>query len=221
MTISFTTNTTSSRTVTSGYKASSSTTTPSLPKLQYWLINLAKSGDLDGALKLFNSMVKSNQHVNPNIYCSILKYAAEYQDEVVFSTILSCIKDHNVPLDIHLHTVIISGTLNFYGYDEAMKMYDLMIEEGFTLHKNLLNILFKNRLVNGDVENSMMYFELCLKQSTLPPKHLLKEFIFFCLDKQLPEGVMKLLQYYSSLHIPLEEDLVHQLKQYYDESNIW
>jgi len=225
-TVGFATNATSSSLTTSNYKTYTdvnpktiATTDPSLPKLQYRLINLAKSGELDGALKLLNSMLESNYHVNPNIYCSLLKYAAEFQDESMFSTVLSYVKDHRVPHDIQLHIIIVSGTLKFYGYDEAMKVYDVMINEGFTLHMNLLNILFKNRLVNRDVKNSMMYFELYLEQSTLPPMGLIKEFISFCLDKQLSDGVTKLLQYYSSLHIPLEEDLVYYLKYYYEELN--
>ena len=192
---------------------------PSLFKLQYKLINLAKSGELDGALKLLNYMIKSNYHINLNIYCSLLKYATEYQHESVFSTILSYIKDHNVSHDVQLYTAIVSGTLTFYGYDEAMKVYDLMINEGFSLRKDLLNVLFKNRLANGDIKNSIMYFEVYLEQSTLPPVHLIKQFITFCLDKELPEGVMKLLQHYSSLHVPVEEDLVHHFKEYYDEYN--
>ena len=155
--------------------------------------------------------------VNPNIYCSLLNYATEYQDVDAFSTVLSYVNEQNVPHDVQLYTAIITGILTFHGYDEAMKVYDKMISEGFALREDLLNILFKNRMDNGDIKNTMMYIDVYLEQSTLPTLHLIKKFISFCLDKQLREGVIKLLQYYSSLYEPLEEDLVHHLKYYYDE----
>lgn len=93
-----------------------------------------------------------------------------------------------------------------------------MISKGFSPRIELLNLLLEDCLQRNDTKNSIFFYDLYLQKSILPPVHLIVKFITMCLNEKLHDCVMKLLHFYAMQNVPLDEDLVHQLKWYFDNS---
>lgn len=192
------------------------TDTSSPAKLQYELITLSKSGEFDKALNILNTLRSLNHPIHSNIYCALLSHATSHHKGSVFNTILNCIAKYDVSYDVQLYTVKIVGNLKFYGFEKAMMVYNEMISKGFDPRIELLNLLFEDCLQRNDTKNSIFFYNLYLQQSILPPMHLIKKFIKMCSDENFHDCIMTLLQFYTTQNIPLDEDLVHQLKWYFD-----
>lgn len=195
-------------------------TAPSLKQLQTELIFLSKMGQVDKALKIVHTAKELDYPLHSNVICQLLNFAAKWNNQAVFSMTLDLISDNNqFVYDEQVYTTIIRGLLIFYGFTDAMKVYSEMISKRFIPRRNLLCQLFGDCLKRNDAENSCFFFDILLGRSVLPPVDQLMEFITLCLDEGLHDYVMKLLEYYSLLNIPLEEELVHQLKWYFEACN--
>ena len=192
--------------------------TPSQAKLQYELIALSKCGEFDKALKYLSTLRDLKYPIQSNTYCALLSHATNHCKEDVFNTVLNYINEYNVSYDVQLYTVKIVGNLKFYGFEKAMIVYDEMISRGFSPRTELVNLLFEDCLQRNDTKNSILFCNLCFLQSTLPPVHLIVKFITMCLNNGLHDCLMKLLQFYAVQNIPLDEELVHHLKWYFDSS---
>lgn len=192
--------------------------TPSQAKLQYELISSSKCGEFDKALKHLSTLRDLKYPIQSNTYCALLSHATGYHKEDVFNTVLKCISKYSVSYDVQLYTVKIIGNLKFYGFEEAMIIYDEMISRGFSPRTELLNLLFEDCLQRNDIKNAISFCYLYFSQSVIPPVNLVVKFITLCLNEGLHDCVMKLLQFYAAQNISLDEDLVHHLKWYFDSS---
>ena len=192
--------------------------TPSQVKLQYELISFSKCGEFDQALKHLSTLRDLKYPIQSNTYCTLLSHATSYCKEDVFNTVLNCICKYNISYDVQLYTVKIVGNLKFYGFEKAMIIFDEMICRGFSPRTELLNLLFEDCLQRNDTKNSISFCHLYFSQSILPPVNLVVKFITMCLNEGLHDCVMKLLQFYAAQNIPLDENLVHHLKWYFDSS---
>ena len=180
---------------------------------------MSKTGQVDEALKTIHTVNQLNYPLHSNIICQLLNFATKWDNKDVFTAALDFLKDSQVIYDEQVYTTIISGLLKFYGFSEAVEVYNEMICEGFIPRKNLLHHLFEDCLNRNDVENSCAFFDSLLARSDIPPVQLLMEFITLCLNEGLHDYVMKLLEYYSLLNIPLEVELVQQLTWYFEACN--
>lgn len=194
-----------------------SNTIPSLKHLQTDLISLAKSGHIEEALKIVHTVKQLGYPLHSNTVCQLLNFSTKWDNKSVFTATLDFINDNKITYDEQLYTTIIRGLLRFYQFPDAMEAYSEMTSKGFMPRRNLLSDLFEDCLKRNNAKNSCFFFDSLLACSFLPPVQLLLEFIVLCLKEELHDYVMKLLEYYSSLNIPLEEELVHQLKWYYNE----
>ena len=131
---------------------------------------------------------------------------------------MNYIDKYGIPYDVQLYTVKIVGNLKFYGFEKSMAVYGEMISKGFSPRTELLNLLLEDCLQRNDTKNSIFFYDLYLQKSILPPVHLILKFITMCLNEKLHDCVMKLLHFYAMQNVPLDEDLVHQLKWYFDNS---
>lgn len=161
--------------------------------------------------------MKNLKHpIHSNLYCALLNHATNHRKENVFSIVLKDINEYGISYDVQLYTVKIVGSLKFYGFEKAMIIYDEMISKRFSPRMELLNLLFEDCLQRNDIKNSIFFYNMYLEQSTLPPVYLIVKFITMCLNEKLHSCVMKLLQFYASQNIPLDENLVQHLKWYFD-----
>ena len=197
----------------------SNNTIPSLKQLQTQLNSLSKTGHVDEALNIVHTVKQLQYPLHSNIVCQLLNFATKWDNKDVFTTALSFINDNNLPHDEQIYTTIIRGLLTFYGFTDAMTVYSEMISKGFIPRRNLLYHLFEDCLRRDDAKNSCFFFDSLLARSILPPIQLLIQFIMLCLNEGLHNYIMKLLEYYSSLNVPLKEELVHQLKWYFEAYN--
>jgi len=195
------------------------TTALSLKQLQTELISLSKTGQLDEALRIVQTVQQLNYPLHSNIVCQLLNFSTEWGNKDVFSTALDFISQNKLSYDEQVYTSVIKGLSVFYGFTEAMQVYSEMIDEGLTPRRNLLYHLFGDCLKRNDAKNSCFFFDCLLARSILPPVQLTIEFITLCLNEGLHNYVMKLLEYYSSLNVPLDEELVHHLKWYFEAYN--
>ena len=192
------------------------TTTPSLKQLQAQLVSLSKTGQVDEALKTVHTAKQLNYPLHSNVICQLLNFATEWDSKHVFIAALDFLKDSEIIFDEQVYTTIIKGLLKFHGFSDAVEVYNEMISEGFIPRRNLLQLLFEDCLSRNDAKNSCVFFDSLLAQSDIPPVKLLLEFITLCLNEHLHDYVMKLLEYYSLLSIPLEVELVQQLSWYFE-----
>lgn len=192
---------------------------PSLKQLQNELISFSKSGQLDEALKLIHTVKQLNYPIHSNVICQLLNFATHWGNKDVFTTALDFVSDNKISHDEQVYTTIIRGLLTFNGFHDAIEVYSDMIHKGLVPRRNLLYQLFEDCLNRNDIENLCFFFDYLLTQSILPPVQLLTRFIVLCSNEGLHDRVMKLLEYYSTLNVPLEEELVHQLKWYFESYN--
>lgn len=193
-----------------------SNTVPSLKQLQTQLNSLSKAGRIDDALKIVQTVKQLDYPLHSNIICQLLNFATKWENKDVFSAALDIVNDDKVHYDEQLYTIVIKGLLAFYGFKDALGVYDEMVSEGLVPRRNLLYHLFEDCLKRNDTEYSCFFFDSLLARSILPPVELIIEFITLCLNEALHDYIMKLLEYYSSLNVPLEEKLVHHLKYYFE-----
>ena len=180
---------------------------------------MSKTGHVDEALNVVHTVKQLQYPLHSNIVCQLLNFATKWDNKDVFSTGLSFINDNELAYDEQVYTTVIRGLLTFYGFTDAMEVYSEMISKGFTPRIRLLYHLFENCLRQDDAKNSCFFFDSLLARSILPPVQLLTQFITLCLNEGLHKYVMKLLEYYSSLNVPLKGELVHQLKWYFEAYN--
>ena len=190
--------------------------TASPAKLQYELIISSKCGEFERALKILSTLRDLKHPIHSNIYCALLNHATKHHKEDVFNTVLDHISEYDIPYDVQLYTVKVVGNLKLHGFEKAMRIFDEMVTKGFTARIELLNLLFQDCLERNDTKNCIFFYDRYLQQSVLPPVHLLVKFITVCWNEGLHHCVMKLLQFYAMQNIPLDENLVHHLKWYFD-----
>ena len=134
-------------------------TTPSLKQLQAQLVTLSKTGQVDEALKTIHTVKQLNYPLHSNIICQLLNFATKWDNKDVFTAALDFLKDSKVIYGEQVYTTIISGLLKFYGFSDAVEVYNEMIIEGFIPRRNLLHHLFEDCLNRNDVENSCAFFD--------------------------------------------------------------
>ena len=194
-------------------------TVPSFKQLQAELVTLCKAGQVNRALNVVHAIKQLNYPLHSNIICQLLNFATDWDDKDVFASTLDFIGVNKFIYDEQMYCTVIRGLLSFYGFSEAMEVYNEMVSKGYIPRKNLLYCLFEDCLKMNDAKSACFFFEILLARSSLPPVEMLKQFIILCSNEKLHEYIMKLLEYYSSLNVPLEEELLYQLKWYFEDYN--
>ena len=196
-----------------------SKTAPSFKQLQAELVTLCKAGQVNRALNVVHTVKQLNYPLHSNIICQLLNFATDWDSKDVFASTLDFVKDNKFIYDEQMYCTVIRGLLLFYGFGEAMEVYNEMVSKGYIPRKSLLYCLFEDCLKANNAKSACFFFEILLARSSLPPVEMLKQFIILCSNERLHEYVMKLLEYYSSLNVPLEEELLCQLKWYFEAYN--
>ena len=189
---------------------------PTLKSLFAEMYRLSELGCQLQVLDVLHTMERLNYPIYSNIFiCRLLIMSVKFNNKDVFTKVLDLIDNH-IPYDRQVYASVINGLLAFSGYEDAMKVYSEMISKGIIPHNHLVRNMFSNSVKQGDIENTIVLLNQLFARCILPSSTSMEEFLTICLNNRLHDQVIKLLKFYSTYNIPIEDTLANQLMVYFD-----
>jgi len=190
-----------------------------IPTFKSLLVDLNRTANHDDghskALDILRTMEKLNYPIDSNIICKLFTISAKLNNKEMFTKVLGLV-DKYVPYDVQVYTAVINGLLILFGFEEALKVYDEMISKGITPRKQLIYNMFGESVKQDDMENAAVFLDQIFVQYFPLPVSSAEEFIGMCLRHRRHDQVVKILEFYSTFNLPMENTLVDQLTHYFD-----